>query len=592
MPIDRYFKLYLNAGRSIPLVINANQYDSGETWYFTLYTDRGEVYLPSSGAIIGIKADGHIIDNAATVDSRGRVVVTETEQMTAASGKSVFELSIDGNTHGTANFMLLVEPKPSDGGVLSDSDLSLLQEAIDSTSPAAIAEGVSDWMDEHLAPGEWVIDDTLTVQGAAADAKKTGDEIADLKSAIEQGSSLTSAIKSALLQIAQKVAYIDEDGQTYYDDLYDALYPPIVITAITLNTNSLSFATLNSTQQLTATTTPSGGEVTWTSSNTSVATVSQTGVVTSVSYGNATITATSGSVSATCSVTIAQATVTSISAVYTQNGTVYDTDSLDSLKSDLVVTATWSNQTTSTVASADYTLSGTLTVGTSTITVSYAGETTTFNVTVSKAMYSAINITDIPWTSGYTINSNGELEADANYATWNSFISGDYGTGFMYLKNGSNPTNNLTISEYDTNESFLSKTVNQRCNFAKNQSSKFIKVTVSNSLISDYDLTLVGVQRVPDSVLTLTNTTLDNSGNTATQSGRKCSDFIDISTYQFAYAMICQIASGAVLCFYDSSKTFISRHASSSAIPTLMNVPANAKYIRIACSDAVSSFLL
>lgn len=417
MPIDRYFKLYLNAGRSIPLVINANQYDSGETWYFTLYTDRGEVYLPSSGAIIGIKADGHVIDNAATVDSRGRVVVTETEQMTAAPGKSVFELSIDGNTHGTANFMLLVEPKPSDGGILSDSDLSLLQQAIDSTSPEAIAQGVSDWMDEHLAPGEWVIDDTLTVQGAAADAKKTGDEIAYLKSAIEQVSSLTSAIKSALLQLAQKVAYIDENGQDYYDDLYDALYPPIVVTAITLSANSLSFGTLNATQQLTATTTPVGGAVTWSSSDTSVATVSQTGVVTSVAYGNATITATSGNVSATCSVTIAQATVTSISAVYTQSGTVYDTDSLDSLKSDLVVTATWSNQTTSTVASADYTLSGTLTTGTSTITVSYGGKTTTFTVTVTSLPYIAEGL--VHYWDAIDNTGNGH---DSSATVWKDLI--------------------------------------------------------------------------------------------------------------------------------------------------------------------------
>lgn len=71
----------------------------------------------------------------------------------------------------------------------------------------------------------------------------------------------------------------------------------------------------------------------------------------------------------------------SISAVYTQSGTVYDTDSLDSLKSDLVVTAVFEDTKTETVTA--YTLSGTLTVGTSTITVSYGGKTTTFNVTVS-----------------------------------------------------------------------------------------------------------------------------------------------------------------------------------------------------------------
>lgn len=72
-----------------------------------------------------------------------------------------------------------------------------------------------------------------------------------------------------------------------------------------------------------------------------------------------------------------------ITAVYTQSGTVYDTDSLDSLKADLVVTAVYEGGNTETVPAANYTLSGTLTEGTSTITVSYGGKTATFNVTVT-----------------------------------------------------------------------------------------------------------------------------------------------------------------------------------------------------------------
>lgn len=71
----------------------------------------------------------------------------------------------------------------------------------------------------------------------------------------------------------------------------------------------------------------------------------------------------------------------SISAVYTQSGPVYTTDDLNSLKADLVVTASYEDSTTQTVTA--YTLSGTLTEGTSTITVSYGGKTTTFTVTVT-----------------------------------------------------------------------------------------------------------------------------------------------------------------------------------------------------------------
>lgn len=113
--------------------------------------------------------------------------------------------------------------------------------------------------------------------------------------------SISDEIKQALLQCFAHVAWVDDQGQTYYDALYDALYPP--------------------------------------------------------------------------------ADLSSISCVYTQSGTVYDTDSLDSLKSDLVVTAHYSDSSTQTITT--YTLSGTLAEGTSTITVSYLGKTTTFEVTVT-----------------------------------------------------------------------------------------------------------------------------------------------------------------------------------------------------------------
>ena len=72
----------------------------------------------------------------------------------------------------------------------------------------------------------------------------------------------------------------------------------------------------------------------------------------------------------------------SITAVYTQSGTVYDTDSLDSLKADLVVTAYYDDGTSADVTSASV-LSGTLAEGTSVITATYGGKTTTFNVTVT-----------------------------------------------------------------------------------------------------------------------------------------------------------------------------------------------------------------
>ena len=112
---------------------------------------------------------------------------------------------------------------------------------------------------------------------------------------------LTDDVKTALLNCFEHVAWIDDQGQTYYDELYNALHDGL----------------------------------------------------------------------------------DSISAIYTQTGTVYTTDSLDILRSDLEVTATYGDNTTRAVTG--YALSGTLTAGTSTITVTYQSKTATFSVVVINA---------------------------------------------------------------------------------------------------------------------------------------------------------------------------------------------------------------
>lgn len=75
-------------------------------------------------------------------------------------------------------------------------------------------------------------------------------------------------------------------------------------TAISLSASTLSLTAGGSTGSLTATTTPTGKAVAWTTSNANIASVAD-GVVTPVSAGVAIITATSGNVSAACTVTVA-----------------------------------------------------------------------------------------------------------------------------------------------------------------------------------------------------------------------------------------------------------------------------------------------
>jgi len=75
-------------------------------------------------------------------------------------------------------------------------------------------------------------------------------------------------------------------------------------------------------------------------------------------------------------------TLIDITAVYSGTAIITPSTPLSDLKTDLTVTALYSDGSDKTLASADYTLSGTLTVGTSKITVSYGGKSTTFDVTV------------------------------------------------------------------------------------------------------------------------------------------------------------------------------------------------------------------
>lgn len=80
---------------------------------------------------------------------------------------------------------------------------------------------------------------------------------------------------------------------------------PIPCTGITLNRSSGEISGIGSEMSLVATTTPANttDTITWTTSDSSVATVSG-GLVTSVGVGTATITATCGSYSASCVVTV------------------------------------------------------------------------------------------------------------------------------------------------------------------------------------------------------------------------------------------------------------------------------------------------
>jgi len=98
------------------------------------------------------------------------------------------------------------------------------------------------------------------------------------------------------------------------------------ISSIFITPGAATISGLGNTQQLTATANYSDGSqgklssVGWSSSNTSVATVTNGGLVTAVAIGTATITASAQGVTATATITVTPTNVTSISITTIQGG--------------------------------------------------------------------------------------------------------------------------------------------------------------------------------------------------------------------------------------------------------------------------------
>lgn len=226
---------------------------------------------------------------------------------------------------------------------------------------------------------------------------------------------LTNEVKQALLTIAQKVAYIDEHGQDYYNALYSALYPPAVLlsinaiftqgSAVVYDSDSLDVLR----QYLT---------VTGLFDDYTTDTIQGYSLSGTLTAGTSTITVSYGGKTATFGVEVTHRVwaVTSIDAVFTQGSAViYDNDPLDVLREYLVVTATYENSSTAVVTS--YSLSGTLTVGTSTITASFGGKTDTFTVTVTEAIATLVSISAVFAQGNRTIFSNEALDSLKQYLT-------------------------------------------------------------------------------------------------------------------------------------------------------------------------------
>lgn len=262
--IEKNVKLYLGDG--FPVRIPVSQYDTMWRFIFTIINGSVEWTIPTGATAVlnGRKPDGNVIAISGTI-ADNKVTVDATEQMTVVAGEVVCELSImsGGKVIGTANFILAVEDAPKkDGEPISESDLSAYAEMI--AAAGELVEEAQEIIEQgpFLPPGgtpgqvltktatgeEWgdvsglpdggnngqVL--TKTSDGATwSDAgtptqAQTNAALADyLDEHPEAVTTLPNAIKSALLACFQNVAWANENGQTYYNELQAVLYGGSVV---------------------------------------------------------------------------------------------------------------------------------------------------------------------------------------------------------------------------------------------------------------------------------------------------------------------------------------------------------------------------
>lgn len=243
----------------------------------------------------------------------------------------------------------------------------------------------------------------------------------------------------------------------------------------------------------------------------------------------------------------------------TYNGSeVYEGTSVDTLKSNLTVTAHYNNGSTTTIIPTAYTLSGNIGLGSNTITVNYEGKSTTFIVTGVEApkVVESISVdydgTLIPF--GTSVSDLTGITVTAKYTDGSSGIVTDY----TLSGNTNDHVNEITATYGGKTATFLTV------------------ATLDNETVNNATLTWTEGEFV------------ENNGTLATLGTMIYCDYYPVKAGEIYSLIGCGVAKRGAM--YDKDKNYVQAINAQSFFLTntsgndgTLLIPSNVAYVRINC---------
>lgn len=130
-------------GKMIKPIAHASQFDRARYIRINLYENGAPYTLTGSETVSVIvrKPDDHLVTSELTNTHGNYVDLMVFQQMAAVAGTCLGEINITngGQSIGTGDFFLEVEPSPEDGGLPSESEINNLQTQVDAAVANALA---------------------------------------------------------------------------------------------------------------------------------------------------------------------------------------------------------------------------------------------------------------------------------------------------------------------------------------------------------------------------------------------------------------------------------------------------------------------